>query len=92
MINFWYYNIKCISLLFVDLEKRQEMEIKYNKLFDLMKQNQMKQKDLIRACEMSSSTASKIYKNQPVSIEVLMRICKVFHCDIGDICEIELDE
>ncbi len=39
------------------------MEIKYNKLFDLMKQNQMKQKDLIRATEMSSSTASKIYKN-----------------------------
>ena len=68
------------------------MEIKYNKLFDLMKQNQMKQKDLIRAAEMSSSTASKIYKNQPVSIEVLMRICKVFHCDIGDICEIKLDE
>ncbi|WP_279014139.1 hypothetical protein [Thomasclavelia cocleata] len=31
------------------------MEIKYNKLFDLMKQNQMKQKDLIRATEMSSS-------------------------------------
>ena len=62
MANFWDYNIKYISL-FVDLEKRQEMEIKYNKLFDLMKQNQMKQKDLIRATEMSSSTASKIYKN-----------------------------
>ena len=26
------------------------------------------------------------------SLEVLMRICQVFHCDIGDICEVILDE
>ena len=28
-----------------------------------------------------------VYKRQ-----VLMRICQVFHCDIGDICEVILDE
>ncbi|WP_425597675.1 helix-turn-helix domain-containing protein [Thomasclavelia cocleata] len=27
-----------------------------------------------------------------MSIEVLMHICRVFHCDIGDICEIKLEE
>lgn len=68
------------------------MQISYNKLFELMRQNQMKRKDLIRAVKMSSSTASKIYKNEPVSLDILMRICKVFHCDIGDICEVILDE
>ena len=26
------------------------------------------------------------------SLSVLMRICQVFHCDIGDICEVILDE
>ncbi|PWM83910.1 MAG: XRE family transcriptional regulator, partial [Coprobacillus sp.] len=25
-------------------------------------------------------------------LDVLMRICKVFHCDIGDVCEVILDE
>ncbi|WP_432766910.1 helix-turn-helix domain-containing protein [Thomasclavelia cocleata] len=25
-------------------------------------------------------------------MEVLMHICRVFHCDIGDICEIKLEE
>ena len=68
------------------------MRISYNKLLKLMIDNQMKRTDLIRATEMSSSTAQKIFKNQPVSLEVLMRICKVFHCDIGDICEVILDE
>lgn len=68
------------------------MHVSYNKLLKLMIDNQMKRTDLIRATKISSSTASKLFKNEPVSLEVLMRICKVFHCDIGDICEIILDD
>ena len=68
------------------------MQISYNKLLKLMIDNQMKRTDLIRAAAISSSTGSKLFKNEPVSLEVLMRICKVFHCDIGDICEVILDE
>ncbi|WP_087374460.1 helix-turn-helix domain-containing protein [Erysipelatoclostridium sp. An173] len=30
-----------------------------------------------------------MYKNEPVSLEILMRICIVFHCNIG---EVILDE
>lgn len=52
----------------------------------------MKRNDLIRAAEIGGNTATKIMKNEPVSLEVLMRICKVFHCDIGDICEVVLDD
>jgi putative transcriptional regulator len=44
------------------------------------------------AAEITSYAATKINKNEPVSLEVLMRICQVFHCDIGDICEVILDE
>lgn len=68
------------------------MRVSYNKLQKLMIDNQMKRNDLIRAAELSPYMTTKIYKNEPVSLEVLMRICKVFHCDIGDICEIILDE
>lgn len=68
------------------------MRVSYNKLQKLMIDNQMKRNDLIRAAELSPYMATKIYKNEPVSLEVLMRICKVFHCDIGDICEVILDE
>ena len=64
-----------------------QMRISYNKLQKLMIDNQMKRQDLMRAAEITSYAATKINKNEPVSLEVLMRICQVFHCDIGDICE-----
>ena len=68
------------------------MQICYNNLQKLMIDNQMKRQDLMRAAEITSYAATKINKNEPVSLEVLMRICQVFHCDIGDICEVILDE
>ena len=52
----------------------------------------MKMSDLKRAINISSNTLTKINKNEPVSLEILMRICKVFHCDIGDICEVILKD
>ena len=63
------------------------MRISYNKLQKLMIDNH-----LMRAAEISSSVATKLNKNETVSLDVLMRICKVFHCDIGDVCEVILDE
>ena len=66
------------------------MKISYNKLQKLMIDNQMKRQDLMRAAEITSYVATN--KNEHVSLEVLMRICKVFHCDIGDVCEVILDE
>lgn len=63
------------------------MEISYNKLQKLMIDNKMKRTDLMRAAELSPYTATKINKNEPISMEALMRICKVFHCNIGDVME-----
>ena len=68
------------------------MRISYNKLQKLMIDNQMKRQDLMRAAEISSCVATKLNKNETVSLEVLMKLCQVFHCDIGDICEVILDE
>lgn len=68
------------------------MRLSYNKLQKLMIDNQTKRQDLMRAAEITSYVATKINKNVPVSLEVLMKICQVFHRDIGDICEVILDE
>lgn len=68
------------------------MRISYNKLQKLMIDNQMKRQDLIRAAEITPYVATKINKNEPVSMDVLMRICKVFHCDIGDLMEVIEDD
>lgn len=63
------------------------MRISYNKLWDLMKKNKMKKTDLAKAAEITGYTMTKMNKNEPVSLEVMMRVCKVFHCDIGDVME-----
>lgn len=68
------------------------MQISYEKLRILMVKNQMKRADLMRAAGISGNTACKLNKDEPVNLEVLMKLCKVFHCDIGDICEVILDE
>lgn len=44
------------------------MKICYNKLQKLMIDNQMKRQDLMRAAEITSYAATKINKNEPVSL------------------------
>ncbi|NCC01272.1 MAG: XRE family transcriptional regulator [Clostridia bacterium] len=68
------------------------MRLSYNKLQKLMIDNQMKGVDLIRAGALSPYALKKINKNEPVSLDLLMKVCKVFQCDIGDICEVILDD
>ena len=64
------------------------MRISYNKLWDLMKKNKMKKTDLAKAAEITGYTMTKMNKNEPVSLEVIMRVCKVFHCEIGEVLEV----
>lgn len=64
------------------------MTISYEKLWKLVAENKMNRQDLAAAAEISANTVTKLGKNKTVSLNVLMRICKVFHCDIGDIMEV----
>ena len=63
------------------------MRISYEKLWRLMKKNRMKKSELAAAAGLSKYTVTKMNKDEPVSLEALMRLCKVFHCDIGDVVE-----
>ncbi len=48
----------------------------------------MKKGDLARAAEISGYAMQRLNRNVPVQMEVMMRLCKVFHCDIGDLMEV----
>ena len=48
----------------------------------------MKKKDLISLAGLSTSTLAKMGKNQQVSMDVIIRICKALDCNIGDIMDI----
>ena len=64
------------------------MRISYDKLWRLMKNNKLTKRELAVAAEISGYAMTKLNKDEPVSLEVMMRLCKVFHCDIGSIVEI----
>lgn len=64
------------------------MRISYQKLWRMMRANKMKKGDLASAAEISDYAMAKLNKEEPVSLEIMMRLCKVFHCDIGDLVEI----
>ena len=70
------------------IERLKKMKLSYEKMWKLVIENKMRRQDLAKAAEISANTVTKLGKNEVVSLEVLMRICKVFHCDIGDIMEI----
>ena len=64
------------------------MRISYQKLWRMMRDNKMKKGDLAVAAEISDYAMSKLSREEPVSLEIIMRLCKVFHCDIGDLMEV----
>lgn len=68
------------------------IRVSYNKLWRLMKANRMTKKELAVAADITSYAMSKMNNNQPVSLDVMMRVCKVFHCDIGDVMEMIEEE
>lgn len=61
------------------------MTVRYDKLWPLMKTNKMKKSDLAKAAELSPYTMTKLNQDRIVSMDVMLRLCKIFHCDIGDV-------
>lgn len=64
------------------------MSVSYDRLWKLMKANKMKKQDLAKAAELSSYMMTQLGKDEYVSLEVIAKLCKVFHCNVGDIVEI----
>ena len=63
------------------------MNVSYKKLWKLLIDKDMMKKDLQKEAGISWATLTKMSKGETVSTEVLMKVCKVLHCDVGDIME-----
>ena len=64
------------------------MAISYNRLWKLMIDHNMNKTQLRQRAGLSSNVIAKMSKNDSVSMDTLVRICKIFGCEIGDIVEI----
>lgn len=64
------------------------MPIDYKKLWILLIQNGISKPELCRRAGFSPATLTKLNKNEFVSMDILVKICRTLKCDIGDILEI----
>lgn len=63
------------------------MRISYNKLFKLLIDRNMKKKELCEKAGISASTIVKMGHNEPVSVELIGKICLALDCTANDILE-----
>ncbi|MCL2343567.1 MAG: helix-turn-helix transcriptional regulator [Firmicutes bacterium] len=63
------------------------MSFSYNKLWKLLIDKNMTRSDLRKAIGMSSSTMAKMGKGENISLDVIDKICTLFHCKVEDILE-----
>ena len=64
------------------------MSISYDKLWQMMKANKMNKTQLKQAAQISQNTITKLNNGQTISMETMVKFCKIFHCDIGDLMEV----
>lgn len=68
------------------------MAISYNKLWKLLIDKKMTKTELRIAADISTTTLAKLGKNETVSMDVMLRICKVLNCKIEEVIEIVNEE
>lgn len=68
------------------------MVVSYNRLFKLLIDKRMKKKELCELAGISISTIGKMGRNEPVSIEMVGRICLALGCGASDVVEFFPDE
>lgn len=66
--------------------------IKFDCLWEMMKEKNLTKTQLRIAARLSTSTFAKLTKNEMVSLDVLVRLCRVLECQLSDICTIDFKE
>ncbi len=68
------------------------MKVSYNKLWKLLIDKKMNKTKLRELAQMSPNTMAKLGKDETISMDIILRICEVLKCDVGDIMETIPDE
>lgn len=65
------------------------MGVNYKPLWKLLIDKEMEKSELKTAAGIAGSTIAKMYRNEYVALDVLVRICNTLQCQLSDIAEIE---
>lgn len=64
------------------------MKVSYNKLWKLLVDKKMSKADLRKTAQIAPNTLTKMRKDEPVSIDILLRICDKLDCNIGEMMDV----
>lgn len=64
------------------------MDICYNKLFKMLIDRNMKKTQFRMLVGISESTLAKLSRNENVSMDVIVKICRKMDCKVDDILDI----
>ena len=64
------------------------MAVSYKRLWKLLIDRDLKKKDLIELCDISSYTVTRLTRGENISAETLAKICKALNVGFDDIMEI----
>ena len=76
------------STVFHGTKEKTQMKFSYNKLWKLLIDKDWTKTKLRQEAGISSSTIAKLGKGENITTDVLLKICIVLDCEIGDIIEI----
>ena len=74
------------------LARRHNMSVSYDKLWKLLIDKKMNRTALKEASGISFNVLAKMGKDEAVSMESILKVCKALDCDIADVMEIEKQE
>lgn len=62
--------------------------VTYQRLWDSLEKKNIRKHDLMKLADISSTTLTKLNKDEIVALTVIVKICKALDCRIEDVVEI----
>lgn len=64
------------------------MDVSYNKLFKLLIDKELKKTEFAKEVGISANTLAKLSRNETVSMDIIVRICRGLNCSVDEIMDI----
>lgn len=85
-VGLWYNHFK--SFANHQMMGGKYMDVSYNKLFKMLIDKGLNKTEFAKEVGISTNTLAKFSRNEFVSMEILVRICRKLNCTVDDIMEI----
>jgi len=65
-----------------------DMDVCYNKLFKMLIDRELRKTEFAKKVGISANTLAKLSRNETVSMDIIVRICRSLGCTVDEIMDI----